>query len=204
MRVRRGWVVAVAAVLAPVLIVVGVLRFRQTRVQQQRVRRSRETGSAAGSGEVAARVHGRTRCHPSPRRRRGGRSNSRRSTSASARSMSIGCTTSPTRISSRRMTRARGRRWPICCRVIPPSSISPTPALNLGGLYAAIADWRHAADAYDDVADERGRLQRRRERALERHRCAFRARRHRRAFSTTRATSPSRIRVRRRRCTPSN
>src|SRR5947209_13670692 len=31
MRVRRGWVVAVAAVLVPVLIVVGVLRVRQTR-----------------------------------------------------------------------------------------------------------------------------------------------------------------------------
>src|SRR5438270_12462511 len=31
MRVRRGWVVAVAAVLVPVLIIVGVLRVRQTR-----------------------------------------------------------------------------------------------------------------------------------------------------------------------------
>src|SRR5437764_12402256 len=35
MRVRRGWVVAVAAVLAPVLIVVGVLRLRQMRVHQR-------------------------------------------------------------------------------------------------------------------------------------------------------------------------
>src|SRR3954463_12594288 len=35
MRVRRGWVVAVAAVLAPVLIVVGVLRLRQARVHQR-------------------------------------------------------------------------------------------------------------------------------------------------------------------------
>src|SRR3954453_16832002 len=35
MRVRRGWVTAVAAVLAPVLIVVGVLRLRQMRVHQR-------------------------------------------------------------------------------------------------------------------------------------------------------------------------
>src|SRR5947209_1651874 len=31
MRVRRGWVIAVAAVLAPLLIVISVLRLRQTR-----------------------------------------------------------------------------------------------------------------------------------------------------------------------------
>ena len=35
MRVRRGWVVAVAAVLVPVLIVVGVLSVRRGRVRDR-------------------------------------------------------------------------------------------------------------------------------------------------------------------------
>src|SRR5436305_14288288 len=35
MRVRRGWVIAVVAVLVPVLIVVGVVRLRQMRVHHR-------------------------------------------------------------------------------------------------------------------------------------------------------------------------
>jgi len=152
MRVRRGWVVAVAAVLVPLLIVVGVLRF----------------GKATAHREEYV-VHAKPEAPPDLEKLRpaftaGLDAIHRRDGAEAVRQLSA------FHFGKRAVDEYRvyylANAYQLAkdstrARVTLAALLSRHPAfvrfadagLNLGGLYAAIADWRHAADAYAAAAN---------------------------------------------------
>jgi soluble lytic murein transglycosylase-like protein len=151
MRVRRGWVIAVAAVLVPVLIVVGVVGVRQSRVQHREfVVPSKPDAPPDLEKLRPAFTAGLDAIH-------------RRDGAAAAKQLSA------FHFGKRAVDEYRayylanayqlaGDR--LRARTTLADLLSRHPAfvhfadagLNLGGLYAAIADWRHAGDAFAGVA----------------------------------------------------
>jgi soluble lytic murein transglycosylase len=151
MRVRRGWVIAVSAVLVPVLIVVTVLLVKPHRPNREfvvpavteappdleKLRPAFDAGLEAlrrGDGAEAVRqfssfTFGRRAVEEY---RLYYLANAIQLTADAARA---------------RATLAQ--LW----RRHPAFVVQTDAGLNLGILYAAIADWRHAATVYDDVAD---------------------------------------------------
>jgi soluble lytic murein transglycosylase-like protein len=151
MRVRRGWVVSVAAVLGPLLIVVAVFRLRQTREHQrdfvvpakpeappdlEKLRPAFTAGlGAIHHRDGAEAVRQLSSFHFGKR----AVDEYRMYYLANAYQL------------AKDNVRARTTLADLSSRH--PAFVHFTDAgLNLGGLYAAIADWRHAADAYAGVA----------------------------------------------------
>src|SRR5947209_7067007 len=151
MRVRRGWVVAVAAVLAPVLIVVGVLRLRQMRVHQREFVVPAKPEAPPDLEKLRPAF---TAALDAIHRRDG----------AEAAKQLAAFHFGKRAVDEYRMyylatayqlandsLRARTTLADLLSR--PPAFVHFADAgLNLGALYAAIADWRHAADTYASVA----------------------------------------------------
>src|SRR3954451_19007764 len=150
-RFRRGWVVAVAAVLAPVLIVMGVLRVRQTRVN----RREFVVPAKPEAPPDLEKLR--------PAFTAGLDANHRRDGAEAVKQLSS------FHFGKRAVDEYRmyylGSAYQLSgdgvrARTSLADLLSRHPAfvhfadagMNLGGLYAAIGDWRHAADAYATVA----------------------------------------------------
>jgi soluble lytic murein transglycosylase-like protein len=153
MRVRRHWVIAVAAVLVPVLIVVTALRVRQSRDQH---------------GEFV--VPAKPEAPPDLEKLRpifeAGLEAIRRGDGAEAVNRFSSFTFGKRAVDEYRLYylanayQLAGDRAPARARTTlaelwkrhPAFVLQLDAGLNLGGLYAAIADWRHAAQVYDVVA----------------------------------------------------
>ncbi|HEV7428597.1 MAG TPA: lytic transglycosylase domain-containing protein [Thermoanaerobaculia bacterium] len=151
MRARRRWVVAVAAVLVPVLIVVGVLRVRQTRAHHREFVVPAKPEAPPDLEKLRpAFTAGLDAVH----RRDGAEAVKQLS------SFQFGKRT----VDEYRMyylanayqlagdaVRARNTLADLLSRH--PAFVHFADAgMSLGGLYAATGDWRHAADAYAAVA----------------------------------------------------
>src|SRR5437660_1960597 len=151
MRARRGWVVAVAAVLVLLLIVVGVLRIRRMRVHHvdyvvpakpeappdlEKLRPAFTAGlDAIHHRDGAEAVKQLSAFHFGKR----AVDEYRMYYLANAYQL------------AKDEVRARTTMAGLLSRH--PAFVHLADAgMNLGGLYAAIADWRHAADAYAGVA----------------------------------------------------
>ncbi|MEA2325751.1 MAG: soluble lytic murein transglycosylase [Thermoanaerobaculia bacterium] len=155
MRVRRGWVVAVAAVLVPLLFVVGVLRFGRARAHQE---------------EYV--VHAKPEAPPDLEKLRpaftAGLDAIQRRDGAEAVKQLSSFHFGKRAVDEYRVyylanayqlakDSARARATLADLLSHHPAFVHLADAgLNLGGLYAAIADWRHAADAYAGVAANAG------------------------------------------------
>src|SRR3954463_5654812 len=151
MRVRRGWVVAVAAVLAPVLIVVGVLRFRQMRVQQREVVVPGKPEAPPDLEKLRpAFTAGLDAIH-----RRDGAEAAKQLGAFHFGKRAVDEYRVYYLANAYQLAKDEAR-----ARTTLADLLSRHPAfvhfadagLNLGGLYAAIADWQHAADTYASVA----------------------------------------------------
>jgi soluble lytic murein transglycosylase-like protein len=152
MRVRRKWVVIVAAVLAPIFLLIGVLRLREAREQQQHefvvpqkpeappdLEKLRPSFSA-GVDAVQHRDGATAVQHLS-------------SFTFGKRAVDeyrIYYLASAYELSGDAV-RARETLAELWSRH-PAFVLQSDAGLNLGGLYGAIADWAHAAAVYDDVA----------------------------------------------------
>ncbi|MGA8808660.1 MAG: lytic transglycosylase domain-containing protein [Thermoanaerobaculia bacterium] len=151
MRVRRGWVVAVAAVLVPLLVVVGVLRLRRARSHHvdyvvpakpeappdlEKLRPAFTAGlDAIHHRDGAEAVKQLSSFHFGKRAVDEYRMYYLANAYQLAKDSAHARTTLADLLS-------RNPAFVHCADA----------GLNLGGLYAAIADWRHAEDAYDSVA----------------------------------------------------
>jgi len=151
MRVRRGWVIAVAAVLVPVLIVVTVLLVKPRRPNREfvvpavteappdleKLRPAFDAGLEAlrrGDGAEAVKQFSSFTF--------GRRAVEEYRLYYLANAIQLTADAARARATLAQLWRRR------------PAFVVQTDAgLNLGILYAAIADWRHAATVYDDVAD---------------------------------------------------
>jgi soluble lytic murein transglycosylase-like protein len=151
MRVRRGWVIAVAAVLVPVLIVVTVLVVRPRRPSREFV------------------VPAKTEAPPDLEKLRpafdAGLEALRRGDGAEAVKQFSSFTFGKRAVDQYRLyylanafqltadtAHARAtlaQLW----RRHPAFVVQTDAGINLGMLYTTIADWRHAATVYDDVAE---------------------------------------------------
>ena len=151
MRVRRGWVIAVAAVLVPVLIVVTVLLVRPRRPGREfvvpavteappdleKLRPAFDAGLEAlrrGDGAEAVKQFSSFTF--------GKRAVDQYRLYYLANAFQLIADPAHARATLAQLWRRR------------PAFVVQTDAgLNLGTLYATIADWRHAATVYDDVAE---------------------------------------------------
>jgi soluble lytic murein transglycosylase len=151
MRVRRGWVIAVAAVLVPVLIVVTVLVVKQRRPNREfvvpavteappdleKLRPAFDAGLEAlrrGDGAEAVKQFSSFTF--------GKRAVDQYRVYYLANAMQLIADPAHARATLAQLWRRR------------PAFVVQTDAgLNLGTLYATIADWRHAATVYGDVAE---------------------------------------------------
>jgi soluble lytic murein transglycosylase-like protein len=151
MRIRRGWVVAVAAVLVPVLVVVGVLRLRRSRVNDrefvipakpeappdlEKLRPAFTAGlDAIHRRDAAEAVKQLSSFHFGKR---------------AVDEYRVYYLANAYQLANDGL-RARTTLADLLSRN--PAFVHLADAgLSLGGLYAAIADWRHAADTYASVA----------------------------------------------------
>jgi soluble lytic murein transglycosylase-like protein len=150
MRVRRGWVVAVAAVLVPVLVVVGVLRVRRSRVDDREFVIPAKPEAPPDLEKMRpAFTSGLDAIH-------------RRDSAGAVKQLSS------FHFGKRAVDEYRvyylANAYQLAndglrARTTLADLLSRNPAfvhfadagLSLGGLYAAIADWRHAADTYATV-----------------------------------------------------
>jgi len=151
MRVRRGWVVAVAAVLVPLLIVVAVLRFGQAREQQvEHVVPAKPEAPPDLEKLRPAFTAGLDAIH-----RRDGAEAVRQLSSFHFGKRAVDEYRVYYLAAAYQLAKDNAR-----ARATLNDLLSRHPAfvrfgdagMTLGGLYAAIADWRHAADAYSSVA----------------------------------------------------
>src|SRR5436305_5779074 len=151
MRVRRGWVIAVVAVLVPVLIVVGVVRLRQMRVHHRAfvvpakpeappdLEKLRPAFTAAL--DAIHRRDGAEAAKQLAAFHFGKRAGDEYRVYYLANAYQL----------ANDQVRARTTFADLLSRH--PAFVHFADAgLNLGSLYAGIADWRHAADAYAIVA----------------------------------------------------
>jgi soluble lytic murein transglycosylase-like protein len=151
MRVRRGWVIAVAAVLVPVLIVVTVLLVKPRHPNREfvvppvteappdleKLRPAFDAGLEAlrrGDGAEAVKQFSSFTF--------GKRAVDQYRLYYLANAFQLIADPAHARATLAQLWRHR-----------PPFVVQTDAGLNLGTLYAAIADWRHAATVYDDVAD---------------------------------------------------
>jgi len=151
MHVRRGWVVAVAAVLVPLLIVVAVLRFGQAREQQvEHVVPAKPEAPPDLEKLRPAFTAGLDAIH-----RRDGAEAVKQLSSFHFGKRAVDEYRAFYLASAYQFAKDNAR-----ARATLNDLLSRHPAfvrfadagMSLGGLYAAIADWRHAADAYSSVA----------------------------------------------------
>jgi soluble lytic murein transglycosylase-like protein len=151
MRVRRGWVVAVAAVLVPLLIVVGVLRFRRARAHREEYVVPAKPEAPPDLEKLRpAFTAGLDAIH----RRDGAEAVKQLSAfhfgKRAVDEYRVYYLANAYQLAKDSL-RARTTLADLLSRH--PAFVRFSDAgLNLGGLYAAIADWRHAADAYAAVA----------------------------------------------------
>jgi soluble lytic murein transglycosylase-like protein len=151
MRVRRGWVVAVAAVLVPLLFVVGVLRFGKARAHREEYVVPAKPEAPPDLEKLRpAFTAGLDAIH----RRDGAEAVKQLSAfhfgKRAVDEYRVYYLANAYQI-AKDSARARVTLADLLSRH--PAFVRFTDAgLNLGGLYAAIADWRHAADAYAGVA----------------------------------------------------
>src|SRR4051794_1971551 len=150
-RFRRGWVVAVAAVLVPVLIVVGVLRVRQTRVNHREFVVPAKPEAPPDLEKLRpAFTAGLDALH-----RRDGAEAVKQLSSFHFGKRAVDEYRMYYLADAYQLANDGLR-----ARTTLADLLSHHPAfvhfadagLNLGGLYAAIADWRHAGDNYASVA----------------------------------------------------
>jgi len=155
MRVRRGWVIAIAAVLVSVLAAVIALRMRESREEHrefvvpakpeappdlEKLRPAFAAGlEAIQHHDGAAAVKQLSSFHFGKR----AVDEYRMYYLANAYQLAGD------------HARARATLAELWARH-PALALFPDAGLNLGGLYAAIADWRHAAEVYGDVAARAG------------------------------------------------
>src|SRR3954453_15251991 len=150
-RFRRGWVVAVAAVLAPVLIVVGVLRVRQTRVSHREFVVPAKPEAPPDLEKLRpAFTAGLDAIH-----RRDAAEAVKQLSSFHFGKRAVDEYRLYYLANAYQLAGDAGRAGATLAELWsrhPALVVFPDAGLNLGGLYAAIADWRHAAEVYNDVA----------------------------------------------------
>jgi soluble lytic murein transglycosylase-like protein len=151
MRVRRGWVVGVTAVLVPLLFVVGVLRFARARAHHEEyVVHAKPEAPPDLEKLRPAFTAGLDAIH-----RRDGAEAVKQLSAFQFGKRAVDEYRVYYLANAYQLAKDSAR-----ARVTLAGLLSRHPAfvrfadagLNLGGLYAAIADWRHAADAYAGVA----------------------------------------------------
>jgi soluble lytic murein transglycosylase-like protein len=151
MRVRRGWVIAVAAVLAPLLIVVGVLRFGRARTHHEEYVVPAKPEAPPDLEKLRpAFTAGLDAIH-----RRDGAEAVKQLSALHFGKRAVDEYRVYYLANAYQLAKDAGRARTTLAVLLfrNPAFVRFTDAgLNLGGLYAAIADWRHAADAYAVVA----------------------------------------------------
>ena len=151
MRVRRGWVVAVAAVLVPVLIVVSVLRLRQMRVHH----REFVVPAKPEAPPDLEKLRPAFTAGLDAIRRRDGAEAVKQLSAFHFGKRAVDEYRIYYLASAYQLAKDDTRARAVLAGLLPrhPAFVHFADAgLNLGGLYAGIADWRHAADAYAIVA----------------------------------------------------
>jgi len=151
MRVRRGWVIAVAAVLVPLLFVVGVLRFGRARAHHEEYVVPAKPEAPPDLEKLRpAFTAGLDAIH-----RRDGAEAVKQLSSFHFGRRAVDEYRMYYLANAYQLAKddARARTTLADLMSRHPALVHFADAgLNLGGLYAAIADWQHAADAYASVA----------------------------------------------------
>ena len=151
MRVRRGWVVAVAAVLVPLLAVLAVLRLRETHVERvEHVVPEKPEAPPDLEKLRPAFTAGLDAIH-----RRDGAEAVKQLSSFHFGKRAVDEYRAFYLASAYQLAKDEARARTTLADLLShhPAFVRLSDAgLNLGGLYAAIADWRHAADTFATVA----------------------------------------------------
>jgi len=153
MRVRRGWVIAVAAVLVPLLFVVGVLRFNKARAHHEEYVVPAKPEAPPDLEKLRpAFTAGLDAIH-----RRDGAEAVKQLSSFHFGKRAVDEYRLYYLANAYQLAKDEAHARTTLADLLsrhPAFVHFSDAALNLGGLYAAIADWRHAADAYATVAEK--------------------------------------------------